>query len=523
MNNGTHDDGRRGKREGAGPRQPSGGAAGGRSSSGGGRRNEQGRERNRGTRAPRQYSEATPAQRLREADPARLVAFEVLRAVSADNAYANLVLPAAIRRAGLDRRDAGLATELSYGALRGQGTYDAIISRCMDRTLAEVEPAVLDVIRLGAHQLLATRIPPHAAVNQTVGLARAVVGAGAASFVNAILRRISEHDLAAWLELLTDGADPLEAAAVRYAHPAWIVRALRQSLVSHGRPVEEIDALLEADNAAPVVNLVALPGLGSLDEALDAGFEPGPLVEDSAIGSGGDPGRMADVRSGRVRVQDVGSQLVSRALAGVPLQTEEGTPERWLDLCAGPGGKAALLAALAHESGASLLANEPTPHRAELVRKALLAVPEETWQLRQGDGRTIGEESPERFHRILVDAPCSGLGALRRRPEARWRRTPAEVAQLSILQRELLSAGLDALAPGGVLAYVTCSPHPAETSAVVADVLRKRQDIVALDAGSALDAVALRPLEAGHDQQAQLWPHLHGTDAMFLALLQKKT
>ncbi|WP_231567545.1 RsmB/NOP family class I SAM-dependent RNA methyltransferase [Sinomonas humi] len=490
------------------------------------RRNEQGRERNRGGSAPRRFSQQAPSERSRTADPSRLVAFEVLRAVSRDDAYANLVLPARIRQHRLDRRDAGFATELAYGALRGQGMYDAILARCVDRPLDRLDPAVLDVLRLGAHQLLAMRVPPHAALNQTVALARAVVGAGPGSLVNAVLRRASGRSLEEWLDELTATADETEAAAIRHAHPPWIVRALRQSLVAHGRSASEIEALLEADNAAPVVNLVALPGIGSLDEALEQGSTLGELVEGSALSSGGDLGRWSSIQSGTLRVQDVGSQLVARAVAAAPLAPEAvagSAGERWLDLCAGPGGKAALLGALAAERGAFLLANEPAEHRADLVRQALRPVPAESWSVRTGDGRTLAPELKETFSRVIADVPCTGLGALRRRPESRWRRSPEDVAELAPLQRELLDAAIDAAAPGGVVGYVTCSPHAAETIAVVQDALRRRGDIEELDAGEAIDAVALRPLGAGHDRTAQLWPHVHGTDAMFLALFRKRS
>lgn len=489
------------------------------------RRNEQGRERNRGSSAPRRFSQQAPSQRSRTADPARLVAYEVLRAVSRDDAYANLVLPARIRHHRLDRRDAGFATELAYGALRGQGTYDAILARCVDRPLDRLDPAVLDALRLGAHQLLAMRVPPHAALNQTVALTRAVVGAGPSTLVNAVLRRASGRSLEEWIGELTATADETEAAAIRHAHPAWIVRALRQSLVAHGRSTAEIEALLEADNAAPVVNLVALPGIGNLDEALEQGATAGGLVEGSALSSGGDLGRWSSVRSGTMRVQDVGSQLVARAVAAAPVAEEAleaGSHERWLDLCAGPGGKAALLGALAAQRGAVLLANEPAEHRADLVRQALRPVPAEAWSVRVGDGRTLEPELRGTFARVIADVPCSGLGALRRRPESRWRRTPGDLAELAPLQRELLDGAIDAAAPGGVVGYVTCSPHPAETIAVVQDALRSRRDVEELDAGEALDAVALRPLDAGHGQSAQLWPHVHGTDAMFLALFRKR-
>jgi 16S rRNA (cytosine967-C5)-methyltransferase len=489
------------------------------------RRNAQGRERNRGPQ--RNFTGNAPSQRTRRADPARLVAFEVLRAVAAEDAYANLVLPARIRHHGLDKRDAGFATELSYGALRGQGTYDAILARCVDRPLDQLDPAILDALRIGTHQLLAMRVPAHAALDQTVGLARAVIGAGPSALINAVLRKVTAHSLDEWLDLLVDGeTDETKIASLRHAHPEWIVRAMRQSLVAHGRSVAEITELLDADNAAPVVNLVALPGLGSLDEALENGATPGELVEGSALSSGGDLGRLSSVREGTTRVQDVGSQLVARAMAAVDLgpdDARDGNAEAWLDLCAGPGGKAALLAALARERGATLLANEPAPHRAKLVSQALSAVPRETWRVRTGDGRDVGNEQPESYHRVLVDVPCSGLGALRRRPESRWRRSPKDLTDLGPLQRELLASALAAVRPGGVVAYVTCSPHPAETKAVVADALRRRDDLELLDAGAALDSVSLTgSLEAGHESTAQLWPHIHRTDAMFLALIRKK-
>lgn len=509
------------------------------------RRNAQGRTRNRGTGGgPRQYSTNAPSQRRRTADPSRLVAFEVMRAVARDDAYANLVLPHRIRQHRLDHRDAGFATELTYGALRLQGTYDAILSQCVDRPLSGLDLEVLVALRLGSHQLLSMRVPAHAALDSTVALVRSEIGAGPSGLVNAVLRKVSARDLDTWLAEVASGEDD-DALAVRSAHPRWIVRALRQSLLSHGRPSEELGALLEADNTAPVVNLVALPGLGDLEPVLEQGAQPGPLAPDSALYRGGDAGRLPGVKTGTVRVQDVGSQLTARALVSAPrlntaaTDTESSVPtagETWLDLCAGPGGKAALLAALAAQHGATLVANEVAPHRAKLVESALAPVPGHTWTVRTGEGQGIAADYPQGFDRILLDAPCTGLGALRRRPESRWRRQPSDLPTLTSLQRELLDAAVAALRPGGVLAYVTCSPHQAETVLQVHDVRRRHRNLELLDSASTLSSVAVEsadgssaldpevlgaPTEPGAGTTAQLWPHLHATDAMFLALFRK--
>jgi 16S rRNA (cytosine967-C5)-methyltransferase len=447
--------------------------------------------------------------------PARRIALDVILAVRESDAYANLLLPVRLQRAKLSEADAGLATELTYGTLRRQGYYDVVISLAAGRPVDRIDPAILDVLRLACHQLLSMRVAQHAAVDESVQLAKTVGSNSATGFVNGVLRTITRTEASVWQErALATAKNDDERLSILHSHPVWIIRAFRSALAADGRG-DEAEHLLESDNVAPRVSLVALPGSATVEEldAYAAAFSPVGATLD-----GGDPLQLGAVREGRARVQDEGSQLAALALTRVrPVVAGE----RWLDLCAGPGGKAALLAAEAAEGGAILVANEVVPARAELVRKALAVFTPapEVWEL---DGTTIGDDHGAEFDRILIDAPCTGLGALRRRPEARWRKSPRDVAHLSGLQSNLLDAAIAALKPGGVLAYVTCSPHLAETKVIVEGAVKKwGEAIERIDTPAVLDTITRERLDLGEASHAQLWPHRHGTDAMFIQLLRK--
>ena len=440
-------------------------------------------------------------------DRVRGAAYDVLAAGREQEAYTNLVLPLILRARQITGRDAAFATELVSGTIRRQGLYDAVLAANVDRPLSKVDPGVLDALRLGTHQLLAMRVPTHAAVGTTVDLVRKKVGHRPSGFANAVLRKVARHDLDGWVRRVAPdpSEDPVGYASVAHAHPRWVVEALAEAL---GDRADELDALLAADNDAPRVTLVARPGLSTVDELVEAGGEASSLSRYAVTLPGGDPAAVPAVAEGRAGVQDEGSQLVAAALADASL---DGPDARWLDTCAGPGGKAALLAALAAERGGLLLAAELQHHRAALVRTVTPLVV-------TVDG-TRPAWRPGTFDRVMVDAPCSGLGALRRRPEARWRKAVTDLDGLVPLQQTLLDRALDAVRPGGVVAYVTCTPVLAETRDVVSAVLDRRDDVRLEDAAPLLPDVS--DAEGPLPGTVQLWPHRHGTDAMFLALLRR--
>lgn len=444
--------------------------------------------------------------RRRRVDPARLVAFGVLRQVTAEGAYANLALAGA--RAGLSPRDAGFVTELVSGTARLLGTYDRILTAASGRETARLDPDLLDALRLGCHQLLSMRVPDHAAVAATVELAAAAVGERTAGLTNAVLRKVSARDLAGWVEVLGAAEDETGRLALATHHPRWIVEAWQRLLPD---PAELAEALA-ADNIAPRVHLAVRPGLA---EVAELGGQPLPYSPFGAVTTG-DPGALPAVAEHRAGAQDEGSQLVALALSRVPAPAGH-----WLDLCAGPGGKAALLAGLAIAEGSRLLAAELQLHRARLVAANLSGYARNPITRPLAPVTVVADGTrpawpPGSFTRVVADVPCSGLGALRRRPEARWRHQSSDLPGLVRLQGALLASAIAAAAPGGVVAYVTCSPHPAETREVVADV-----DPALVEVLPAADYLPEVP-GAADGPHLQLWPHRHGTDAMFLALFRRR-
>lgn len=444
--------------------------------------------------------------RLRDAgvDKPRLVAFEVLQRVTNDDAYANLVLPTLLRERNITDRDAAFATEITYGTLRTVGVLDTVIQACSSRPLEQIQDDVLNAVRLGAYQLLYTRVEPHAAVDTTVRLVEASGNEKAKGFANAVMRTITRTPASQWIAKVSPSGE-LEEIAFRHAHPEWIARSFHAVL-----GMDELEDALAAGSARPIVHLVARPGEISAQElALITGGEEGPWSPYAVHLQSGNPGELEPVRQGMAAVQDEGSQMVARAVANAEVEGED--TGRWLDLCAGPGGKAALLGAVARIEGAHVDAVDVSAHRAKLTEKAVGDLPV---TVHTADGRDPGLSGG--YDRVLVDAPCSGLGSLRRRPEARWKKDESDIAELNTLQFELLESALNLVRPGGVVIYSTCSPDLRETRGIV-------NRAVAELGATEIDAQGLvAPMDnLGDGKSAQMWPHRHGTDAMFVAALRR--
>ncbi|NCV83242.1 MAG: tRNA/rRNA cytosine-C5-methylase [Actinobacteria bacterium] len=417
---------------------------------------------------------------------ARQIAWELLYEIDNSELYSNLVVPRTLSSSSLEARDRALVTNLVYGTLRMRGFLDGAIRKYLDRELTSVDLRVLTVLRMGAYQLLILKTPVHAAVNEIVDLAKVVCGKSAASYVNAVMRRLSEN-------LDVSPASMSE----EYSHPEWVINAFKDSLKDEAL----VKRQLEANNEIALPTLVCWPDRSTHEELLAAGASmiPGTL---NAFSFKGNPGDIPAIRERRAGVQDLGSQIVAETFVATK---SENHSRRWLDLCAGPGGKAAYMESLLPED--ELVVNEPTQVRANLLAQVVKRSKVESF-----DGRQIPVQLGL-FDRILVDAPCTGLGALRRRPEVRWRRKPSDLRALVELQQELLESAATRVNVGGIIGYATCSPHIAETKMQVNDFLKRHPNFNRLKIGPRGD----------NDGDLQLWTFRDGTDCMYLSLLERQS
>ena len=436
-------------------------------------------------------------------DASRLLAFDVIHEVNHNGGYSNLLLPKVLSSSSLDSRDKAFITELVYGTLRMQGRHDWILQRVSDRPWQEVDPALVDVARLGAHQLFEMRVPTHAAVSATVELGRKVLGESKASFLNAILRKASQKSIEEYVSEIALIDDVFQRFEIMHSHPQWIISAYLDRLGS----LEEVEELLQANNVAPKPTLVSWPGLSTQQDLVDIGALPTIFSPYGAIYDGA-PSALESIAKRKIGVQDEGSQIVADIFAQI---SRESVP--WLDLCAGPGGKAALLSAIAKQENIEFAANEISDVRAQLVRQVVQGA-----EVSVLDARDIASTG-KLYGAILADVPCTGLGALRRRPEVRWRRTVNDLKSLVELQAEIADSAISVLSPGGYFGYATCSPHLAETRIAVSEILKRHPEMTQIDL---TEYVHPELRASGIDRGSlSLWTHKHNTDAMYLSILRK--
>lgn len=435
-------------------------------------------------------------------DASRLLAFEILTQVNRHEAYANLLLPKALGESSLEQRDKGFVTELVYGTIRMQGRHDWILSQVSQRAWESVDVGIVDVARLGVHQLFEMRVPTHAAVSATVELARKVLGESKGTYVNALLRKVSARPLDQWISLIDEIPDSIERLAIKHSHPEWIVSAYFDLLKEEA----EVVKALHANNVPASPTLVSWPGRSTQAELVDLG---GVATAYSPFGATSVeiPSEIDLIRGRRAGIQDEGSQLVAYVFSQAAMDQPD-----WLDLCAGPGGKAALISSIAVQEGKEFVANEISAARARLVEQVIAGG--EVWI---GDGRTLSERGRS-FGAVIADVPCTGIGALRRRPEVRWRRKPSDLPGLTKLQSELLDSAISLVKVGGIIGYATCSPHLAETKVQVSSALKRHPNIRQISVEPFLPSNLKDAVTNG---SMQLWTHRHGTDAMFLTLFER--
>jgi 16S rRNA (cytosine967-C5)-methyltransferase len=453
---------------------------------------------------------AAPAPGL----PARRAAYRAIRRVHEQDSYSPPVVQRTI--AGLPARDRPLAASLAYETLRWEGTLDWALGQVLTRPVEQVEPPVLDVLRLGAWQLLYGRMPDRAVVDTAVALARSEVGERVAGFTNGVLRNLSRRkEGLAWPPTADD-----RGLALATGYPVWVVAEAR------ARFGDRAEAVLRAGNEAPGLTLRVVPPVGAdpegardaLIEELDAtGLEPAPgrWAPEAVRAPGADPASLDAVAEGRATPQDEASMLVVRALARALAQAG-GPGESVLDACAGPGGKSTHLAQL----GMRVIATDVNARRAQLVAELAdrLGLAERVEALHR-DGRDPGLPA-ESLDAVLVDAPCTGLGVTRRRPELRWRRVEEDPQRLSALQLDLLSAVAPVVRPGGVLLYSVCTWTEAETGDAARSFLAMEGDRF-----EAMDPSALVPAGAGsrlpRDPGIQLDAAQDGTDGMYFCAFRR--
>ncbi len=429
----------------------------------------------------------------------RVLTVTALHKIKKEGAYANILTNEMLGQNSLTRLDAAMFTDLVHGTTRHRRYLDYLIEICANRQISEIENQLVNVLEFSIYSYLIRSKPHHAVVNEGVETAREIIGERSVGFANAILRKIVSKSKAEWDQEIINQLDGIDLIGTLHSMPNWIVEYFAKQIIDR----RELDVLLRSLNSSPIPTFLRPPNQQVIDLDLTPGsWSPFAYIENSR----GDLQRK--LLKSNLLIQDEGSQLVALAMISAEIS---GSDVNWLDMTAGPGGKTAFLAAAAAVRGAGLIANELHAHRAKLIGSTLQRLNLKA-EVKVGDA--LNQNWQKKFDRVLLDAPCSGLGALRRRAESRWRKTPADLVELVDLQKKLLSKAVSATRAGGIVGYTTCSLHPRETEEVVSFITKTHQ-VKILNAPSYLPGVPM-----AESPFIKLWPHRHGTDGMFMALLE---
>lgn len=446
----------------------------------------------------------------------RSLALQVLTAVEQEGAYSNLLLGGALQKSGLSGPDAGLATELVYGTIQRLNTIDFLLEPFVTKGMAKLAPWVRNLLRLSFYQLYyLDRIPPHAVVNEAVNLAKKRGHQGISGMVNGVLRNVLRRKE----ELkLPEGLSSVQRIALEHSHPEWLVA---RWLEQYGEQTTE--AICRANNEPPSISIRVNRAKTSRDDMLrllkEQGLSavPSKLAQDGILVEGG--GNMALTpwyREGLISVQDESSMLVAEALnpeAGMSV----------LDCCAAPGGKTCHIAEMMQGSG-RVLANDIHPHKAKLVEDQANRLGLTNIDLSTGDASKLGERFEQNsFDRILLDAPCSGLGVIRRKPDLKWAKTAGDIAEIAGIQHAILDTAGDLLKPGGLLVYSTCTIEPRENVDMVSNFLNRHPEFeLATDKPPSWETEPLVAASARGSIGLQILPQDAHSDGFYIARLRKK-
>lgn len=442
-------------------------------------------------------------------DKARDTAVRILHEVHEKGAYANVALARELRRAELPDRDRRFVTELVYGAVKAGDTLDWILRRYATRPLKKMEPMVRDILRLGIYQLFyLDKVPASAACNTAVDLAKKYSNVGTSKFVNAVLRAaVREPEKAKFPSGKGHGVEEL---ALQSMHPFWLVKRWVKEFGFHGAR----DLCLFNNGEAPL-SVRTNTRKASRPELLKALAEAGCEARESAwtpegviIEKHGALDNLLPLQQGLCQVQDESSMLVAHVVDPQP-------GEFILDCCSAPGGKTTHMAALMQDKG-RLVAGDIYEHKLARIEENAQRLGLSIIETNLLDAREVGEEYQAMADRVLVDAPCSGLGVLRRKPDARWNKTAEEIDALPALQLEILTSAAKAVKAGGVLVYSTCTIEPQENQDVVKAFLAENPEFTLENTGAFL------PGKKRDEQMIQLYPQVDGTDGFFIARMRRK-